>query len=243
MNLEALNARYVTPVTDARAIYNETVRMYAKAPSNTPILPATLRSEAILGVQQQIAFNILQSEVNTSGGNTGIRPTERRLQIADGFMVTDISVMFYNQLTAGTTPGNAILQTWENPAAVAVLPLTVGGFGLNAPSLVEAYNGSLDMTVNTTQYMVGLDMLHFKRIDTAQAGQLVFTASNTSQSYFRPDDAFYHLTPCVNLSGRDTIQFRVNLPDSTDFTLVANNRVVAVLLLRGLKVQNGAQWL
>ena len=47
----------------------------------------------------------------------------------------------------------------------------------------------------------------------------------------------------VNLTGNSTTLFQCNLPDSTDFTLVASNRVIAYLLLRGLSIQNGATYL
>jgi hypothetical protein len=86
-------------------------------------------------------------------------------------------------------------------------------------------------------------MLHFKRVDTAQAGTLVFTASNTAQSYFRGSDAFFEFAPFVNLTGRSSSVFKLTMPDSTDFTLVASNRVIAVLELRGLLIANGADYL
>jgi len=244
MNREAINARKLQPNGDPlRIAYNAALEMFKNAPDNTPILPSTLRSEAVLGVQNSIEWNILANAPNTSGGANTVRSSEKRLAIQDAFIVTDISVMFGNELSAGTTPGSVLLQTWENPAPVAVLPATVGGFGLNAPSLIEAYNGSLNMTVDTVEYLNGLDMLHFKRVDTAQAGTLLFTASTQSQSYFSGDDAFFPITPFVNLTGRSACKFVCNLPDSTSFNLVASNRVIATLLLRGLKVANGAAYL
>lgn len=243
MNNEVANARSLQPNGDAlRIAYNGALRQFRNAPGDTPILPSTLRSEAVLAVQNSIQFNVLQNTPNP-GNNGVVRSSEKRLQLQDAFVVTAISVMFGNELTAGTKPGSVMLQTWENPAAVAVLPLTVGGFGANAPSLIEAYNGTLDMLVDTVQYLSGLDMLHFKRVDTAQAGTLLFTASNQAQSYFDGEGAFFPIAPFVVLAGSSAPLFTVNLPDSTDFTLVASNRVIAVLLLRGLKVANGAAML
>lgn len=223
-----------------RVAYNAALEMYRKAPEDTPILPATLRSEVVLGVQGEVIWNILQNAPNQQGV---IRSSEQRLQLQDGFYITDIAVMFGNELSAGVRPGSVLLQTWENPAAVAVLPATVGGFGANAPSLIEAYNGVLGMTVDTVEYMSGLDMLNFKRVDTAQAGTLLFTASNQAQSYFKPDGAFKTLIPFVNITGRSAAKFRLQLPESTDFTLVAANRVIAVLELRGLRIANGAMYM
>lgn len=243
MNQEVINARHLQPNGDALRIgYNGALRQFRSAPDNTPILPSTLRSEAVLAVQNSIQFNILQNTPNP-GNNGVIRSSEKRLQLQDAFVVTEIAIMFGNELSAGTKPGSVMLQTWENPAAVAVLPLTVGGFGANAPSLIEAYNGTLDILIDTVQYMSGLDLLHFKRVDTAQAGTLLFTASNQAQSYFDGEGAFFKVAPFIVLTGQSAPLFTVNLPDSTDFTLVASNRVIAALLLRGLKVANGASML
>jgi len=243
MNREVLNARKLQPNGDRlRIAYNAALEIFAEAPDNTPILPSTLRSEAVLATQKQIRFQILQNTPNE--GNAGIiRSSEKRLQLQDAFLITDIAVMFGNELTAGVVPGAVMLQTWENPAAVAVLPLTVGGFGANAPSLIEAYNGTMDMIVDTVQYLNGLDMLHFKRVDTAQAGLLWFTASTLAQSYFRSDEVFFPIQPFVLVHGRSAAEWTINLPDSTAFNLVASNRVIAALLLRGLKVANGADYL
>lgn len=241
MNLEALNAKMYPANGDAlRIAYNAAIRNFADAPQNTPILPSTLRSECVLGVQQTVEWNILQNTPNVSGGVNTIRSSERRLHLQDAFYVTALSVMFGNELSAGVRPGSVLLQTWENPAAVAVLPATVGGFGLNAASLIEAYNGRLDMIVDTVQYLNGLDMLHFKRVDTAQAGTTLFTASVQAQSYFHPDGAFFEFAPFVSLTGRSSSTFKLTLPDSSDFTLVASNRVIAVLELRGILIANGA---
>jgi len=243
MNQEAINALHLQADGDQlRIAYNGALRQFRNAPQDTPILPSTLRSEAVLGIQNSVSWNFLQNSPNTSGGANTIRTSEKRLQLDDAFIVSSIAVMFGNELTAGVRPGSVLLQTWENPAAVAVLPATVGGFGANAPSLIEAYNGTLDALVDTVQYLNGMDALHFKRVDTAQAGTLLFTASNQAQSYF-DGGKFFDIAPFMVLTGRTNAVFTLNFPDATDFTLVASNRVIAALLLRGLKVQNGAKYL
>lgn len=243
MNALALNAMKLNPSGDRlRVAYNAAVDKFRGAGQNTPILPGSLRSEVILGTQQQIVFNWTQQSPNP--GNAGvIRSSENRLTLEDAFYITDYAIFFGNELTAGTTPGAVMLQSWENPAAVAVLPATVGGFGLNAAPLIEAYNGTVDFLKDTVQYMRGNDMLRHKRVDTAQAGTLLFTASNQAQSYMLSDECFAEMTPFVNITGRSDATLTVNLPDSTAFTAVAANRVIAVAILRGLRIQNGAKGL
>lgn len=240
-NREILNARKLQPNGDPlRIAYNAALEQFKGAPMDTPILPSTLRSDAVLAIQQSVKWTLTENTRNP-GMNT-VRTTDIRLQQQDAFVIVELCVMFGNELSAGTAPGSVLLQTWENPAAVAVLPLTVGGFGLNAASLIEAYNGRLSMTVDTVVYLNGLDMLHFKRVDTAQAGTLIFTASNQSQSYFA-GGPFFPIAPFAVLTGQSTNLFELLMPESTDFTLVASNRVIASLFARGLLVANGASYL
>ncbi len=243
MNEDAIKARMLQPNGDPyRIAYNGSLKQFRNAPNNTPMFFSSLRSEAVLGVQNTITWNIIANQPNTSAGATTVRSSENRLAQQDAFTVVEWSVMFGNELSAGTKPGSVMLQTWENPATVAVLPATVGGFGANAASLIEAYNSQLSMISGTTQYILGADILGCKRVDTAQAGELVFTASNTAQSYF-DGGKFMPMRPYCVLNGKNGATFTLTLPDNTDFTLVASNRVIAVLMLRGLRVQNGAEML
>ena len=223
-----------------RLAYNAAIDKYMNAPVPVFVLPSTLRSECVLGIQNTVQWSFNANEANTSGGATTVRSSERRLATNDAFMVVGMSVMFGNELSAGTRPGSVLLQTWENPAAVAVLPATVGGFGANAASLIEAYNGTLDWVIQSVQVLKNYDMLHFKRVDTAQAGTLLFTASNQAQSYFLREEVFGPMVPFVNINGKMSSQLQMNIPDSSDFTLVASNRVIAVAELEGILIQNGA---
>lgn len=223
-----------------RLAYNRVVEMYQEAPVPVFALPSTLRSEAVLTTNNSISWNFMQNAPNTSGGVNAVRSSERRLNTNDAFMVTGLSIMFGNELSAGTTPGSVLLQTWENPAAVAVLPATIGGFGANAAALIECYNGTLDMVVQSVQVLKNYDMLHFKRVDTAQAGTLLFTASNQAQSFFHRPEVFGAMTPFINIGGGMSVELTLNLPDATAFTGVPSNRVIAVAELEGILIQNGA---
>lgn len=235
-NREVLNGMKLQPNGDPlRIAYNAALEKFKAAPMDTPILPSTLRSDTVVTIQQSIKWTVTQN--NPNPGQQTVRTTDIRLQQQDAFMITELSVMFGNELSAGTTPGSVLLQTWENPEAVAVLPLTVGGFGANAAALIEAYNGRLSMTVDTVVYLNGLDMLHFKRVDTAQAG-----AGDSDQSYFN-GGKFFPIAPFATLTGQSSNLFELTMPESTDFTGVTDNRVIASLHCRGLLIANGAAYL
>lgn len=228
-NVAGGGGRFLVPVTEDRVLYNEALRAYRSLPDIVP-MQSSLRSEVILGTSKTIEFAIRSDQPNP--GMPSIRSSENRLDLNDGFFVTDISVQVGIELKTSTTPGQLQFQTWPNPATLAN-----GGFGANGAAMWELYNGLLNWQINTVTYGDGVGMDQFLRIDTAQGG------STTTKPFNKPGDAFKRLTPAFNMVGKDKVKFIVALPDSTAFTSEATAQVVAVLMLRGLKIQNGAQYI
>lgn len=194
-------------------------------------LPGYIRSEVALGVQNEISFAIGTNE--QANGQT-ISATENRLNINDAFFITHYSVGFLT-FTAATP-------TTRQRAPIHQFPNTQV-FGLNAPSLQGAYNGKLSLRVDDRMYVDSMDMMRFYNASTAQQGLAVSTAASNN-AYFA--DAWdnvggwaHETDPLVRLNGPGKNIFRVALPDTMDFTLVAGQTVVAVLYLRGWLSQNG----
>lgn len=235
--------RYIYPANIARATYNEILNTYADAPDDLSIQQGIIRSEAVLSVAggtQNILFNVRSDQANPTNA---IRSTERRLDIRDSFVVTSMSVQFGNELIAASLPATLVPQTWPNPETVAAAPLLKGGLGANAPGVMQCYNGVLQMLVNTVQYIDGIDCLNFLEAGQAQMGQLIFTASNQDWNQGKGKDmGFFEITPNMNIWGSDKVQLNLALPDPFTFSAVALNRVVAVLMLRGFKIQGGAAY-
>jgi len=228
---------YVTPVTEERAAYNEVLRMYKGVIDPVAILPSQLRSEVTLATTvNSWQFNVRSDQPNP--GMLSLRSTENRLDINDAFVIIELSIQFGIELIASTTPGTLILQTWANAELQ-----TAGGFGAASPSIEEAYNGVLDMDVNTVKYMQGLDMLGFKYVDVAQAGLNAsvgaYPLGAYTQSSYQGKRAYRSMTPMICLQGGDKTSFTVKLPDASNFGGVATYRVVAALLARGFRIQNG----
>lgn len=198
---------------------------------NATQLPGYIRSEVVLGTQNEISFAIGTNE--QANGQT-IAATENRLNINDAFFVTHYSVGFMTFATA--TPA-------ERPrASIHQFPNTQV-FGLNAPSIQGAYNGKLSLRVDDRVYVDSMDMMRFYNAGTAQQGLAVSTAA-TNNAYFADAwdnvGGFAHETdPLVRLNGPGKNIFRVSLPDTMNFGLVAGQSVVAVLYLRGWLSQNG----
>lgn len=236
------DSKLVYPVTPERALYNEVLNTFADAPDDLAILDGTIRSEAQLSTAlgtQAIILNVRSDQQNPTNA---IRTTEKRLDIRDAFVADRITIMVGDELTASTAPGTTMLQSFPNSLAVAAAATAPGGFGANSPGVREIYNGTLSALINSVQYMQDLDCLNFVYADTAQANELIFTASNTPWGAQRGDNNFKRLTPALNMWGSDKVQFQVNMPDAFTFSAEANHRVVVALIIRGLRVQGGAAY-
>jgi len=226
---------YVTPVTEERAAYNEVVAMYkdayASGQSQIAILKSELRSEVVLGVQNVIEWNLRSDQPNP--GMTGLRTTENRLDINDAFVVRQVSVLF--GIVKDTGPNSQLnLSTWENPL---IFSASV------ADAIRQAYNGNLSMEVNTVRYLDGLGASAFRYVDTAQEGVEVSgpTPGTFQASAWEQNKAWVTMVPQFRVHGSDKTRFSLTIPDTADFTL-ENNNIVATLILRGLKVQNGGTY-
>jgi hypothetical protein len=226
---------YVTPVTEERAAYNEVVAMYkdayASGQSQIAILKSELRSEVVLGTQNVIEWNLRSDQPNP--GMVGLRSTENRLDINDAFVVRQVSVLF--GIVKDTAPNSQInLSTWENPLIFTVAV---------ADAIRQAYNGNLSMEVNTVRYLDGLGASAFRYVDTAQEGVEVSgpTPGTFQASAWEQNKAWVTMVPQFRVHGSDKTRFSLTIPDTADFTLEDNN-IVATLILRGLKVQNGGTY-
>jgi len=194
-------------------------------------LPGYIRSEVILGQQNQVRFPIRTDE--TANGQA-VFATERRLDINDAFYIKHYSVMFYQYVTATAgARARAKLHTFPNLVA----------FGLNAPEVDGAYNGNISLRVDDRVYIDAMDMARFRNVGAAQEGLAVSTAAanNLYQAdAWQQNDAFANETdPLVRLNGPGKNLFTLNFPDQLDFTKVAGSTCVAVLYLRGWQSQNG----
>lgn len=199
--------------------------------ANATQLPGYIRSEVVLGTQNEISFAIGTNE--QANGQT-IFSTENRLNINDAFFITHWAVGFYTYATA-TTGARARARIHQFP--------NTSVFGLNAPEVAGAYNGKLSLRVDDRVYVDGMDMMRFYNAGTAQQGLAVSTAA-TNNAYFA--DAWDNVggfanetDPLVRLNGPGKNIFRIALPDTMNFTQVVGSNVVAVLYLRGWLSQNG----
>ena len=202
---------------------------------NVLAYPGYLRSEALLGIGQSIDFDIL---ANQTQNGQAIGGTENRLQQNDAFYVSSMAVMLYTVAAAGGA-GTAATQAARAAARLQQFPNTTV-FTTNAPAAVGFFNGKLTIKQNEKIFCRDHDLYSLQYADTAQQGQLVFTASNVDQNAFDYSKAFQNvLDPMFRLNGQSNIEANIQLPAQLDFTTVTDVSVYAVLYLKGWRAQNG----
>lgn len=231
---------FITPLTEERAFYNEVIADYQALPAfrdaSNRIIPmrGELRSEVTIGA----ARNTIDWSIRTDQPNptmTRIRSTENRLDPNDAFAVYEWGVFVGIQASPNAGDGHIVLQQFENPQVftTAAAALAVTAF----------YNGTVDAEVNSVKYLDKVGASVCRYVDQAQQGVGYIAAApalnQIQRSSFERGRGFVKMLPKMVFSGNDKVQFTLNLPESETFTQ-ASFELTAVLILRGLKIQNGA---
>lgn len=196
------------------------------------ITQSYLRLEVLLGNTGALQFQILQNQQSQT-------LNERRLAITDSFLITALCIAIYKQ-GAGQAISAVKLRTYPNSNIFA-------GAG-EADALQAIYNGFLTLRVNSTVYIDSLDIYRFYRVGTAQEGLNttvpgagIISAYN-GDDYPRGDYPFYGITPSILVSGATKNEINLQLPDSVNMTAPAGQNNFAVCYMRGLLLQNAAQF-
>jgi len=233
---------FITPLTEERAFYNEVIADYAALAAfrsgQNRIIPTRgeIRSEVILNPAGAVARNTIEWNIRVDQPNPTmprIRDTENRLDTNDAFAVMEWGVFFGAQPAPNAGDGRITLHQFENPL---IFPTAFNAIG-------TAYNGTIDMEVNSVKYLdkVGASVTRF--VDQAQQGVAYIAAgpalNQIQRSTFERGRGFVKMLPKLTFSGQDKVQWQLNMPQAEAFT-EANVEITAVLILRGLKIQNGA---
>lgn len=215
-----------------RAIYNSLLRGYAERGIRPVITQSYLRLEQTLGNSNSVPFQVL-----TNQGN--VQPTEVRLQLTDTFVVTDIG-FFISKLATNAARSSMVLDTFVNPEIYT-------GSG-EAAALQALYNGQLTAGVDRKTYITAWDLLRHYYVPNAQRllAQVGSTnvpagaATSYSRSGFENDQIFKEILPTFNISGNQSLNLAINLPEAVNMA-GTNSINIAVLYLRGFLVQNVTQ--
>jgi len=208
----------------SRAIFEGSLARYAGKPG-VVISQGFLRLEsAILGVQNSIGFAVLKNEMAPNA--TQVNDTELRLDLTDNFIVTEMGLFIVKTAISGKL-GGVELNTFVNSV---LFP------GAEATGMEQIYNANVNLQVNGETIIDKWDTFRHKRVGQAQKG----VAGAVSNQWDNASYGFYPVTPQFSLNGNAKNQLVINLPESAVMTGAPGTFNYAVLVVRGLKIQNGS---
>jgi hypothetical protein len=193
--------------------------------------PGVITTQSYLRFEKSIqgTFNSLSFDVLVNQGAAGT--TERRLQLTDTFTITQLALFIYKAgTTTAVTNGDkakATLFSWPNPN---VFTQTV------ADSLMNVYNGFLQLRVNTEVLIDSLDIMQFYRVHTTQNGAV----ANAQDEWPMINNGFKKIVPTITLNGAAKNEINLFFPESINLAGSAESNYV-VCYCRGFLNQNAAQ--
>lgn len=183
-------------------------------------------SQSYLRLEQQLLttktnylFPVLNNQ--TTGSNS-IRATEFRLNLQDSFFVSEVGVY----ITPAPSATSTALVPYTYPNTVA--------FPTGAASLYTFYCGALQVAVNNSVIITGIDLQRYLMIPQTQA--TAATNSPQTETYGSGElSAQCVVEPNVLIIGSKNTQISITLPGNIA-TLDANT--YAILIFRGVLMQN-----
>jgi hypothetical protein len=173
-----------------------------------------LRSEVALSTS--IANYHIPVLVNDTQ-NGASRTNEKRLNLQDIFICTELSVVFGIGNASNT---KAKLYTYPNATAFT---------GTSDDDLWSLYNGYLNLTINNEQVLPAWDVLrHYFVPQTQQSATLV-------DQWAASSDAFYPVEPGIVMNGAANINFQLTA-NGAPATITADSFICVVQ--RGILCQN-----
>jgi len=156
--------------------------------------------------------------------NGAVRVNEKRLNLQDIFVTSEISVL----IGVGTgTSTKAILYTYPNSTIFTTT---------TAADLWSLYNGYLNLTVNNSQVLPAWDVYRHYFVPQTQGGvgitaQTVFPIDQNDAS----DNAFYPVEPGIVMNGAANINFQLTA-NGAPASILANSFIAVIQ--RGILLQN-----
>jgi hypothetical protein len=180
-----------------------------------------LRSEVALSTS--VANYHLPVLVNDTQ-NGAVRVNEKRLNLQDIFVTSEISVL----IGVGTgTSTKAVLYTYPNST---IFTTTTAG------DLWSLYNGYLNLTVNNAQVLPAWDVYRHYFVPQTQGGvgitaQTIFPIDQNDAS----DNSFYPVEPGIVMNGAANINFQLTA-NGAPASILANSFIAVIQ--RGILLQN-----
>lgn len=191
------------------------VRSLGYSVEHAKLTQSYLRSEVALSTS--IANYHIPVLVNDNQNASGPRVNEKRLNLQDIFITTEIAVL----IGIGTaTDTKAKLYTYPNATAFAAA---------TDDDLWSIYNGYLNLTINNEQVLPAWDVLRHYFVPQTQQ------SASTTDQWAASSDAFYPVEPGIVMNGAANINFQLTA-NGAPATVQANSFIAVVQ--RGILCQN-----
>ena len=191
------------------------VRSLGYSVEHAKLTQSYLRSEVALSTS--IANYHIPVLVNDNQNASGPRVNEKRLNLQDIFVTTEIAVL----IGIGTaTSTKAKLYTYPNATAFT---------SATDDDLWSIYNGYLNLTINNEQILPSWDVLRHYFVPQTQQ------SASTTDQWAAGSDAFYPVEPGIVMNGAANINFQLTANGAP--ATVETNSFIAVIQ-RGILCQN-----
>ena len=214
---------------DARSIYDNAVALMLANDLNITharLTQSFLRTE-ILCATSATQFTV--PLVVTNNSNTTIRQSEKRLNLQDLFVMSEL---FIGTLIAPSATGTTNkLYTYEAPAAFTTANAST--------SLLQLYNGTFQVLNDGINIFPAWDIQRNYKVQRTQQASNVYysgaTPVTTLDSLDGSDDGFVPVEPNLLINGGGNMQATINLAGA--LTAVQANSYF-VVIMRGILAQN-----
>ena len=156
--------------------------------------------------------------------NGAVRVNEKRLNLQDIFVASEISVLIG---VGSSTSTKAALYTYPNGSIFTAS---------TDDDLLSIYNGSLNLTINNSQVLPAWDVYRHYFVPQTQGGvgitaQTVFPIDQNDAS----DNGFYPVEPGIVFNGAANINFQLTA-NGAPASVLANSFICVIQ--RGILLQN-----
>jgi hypothetical protein len=215
MDINSMSARLT--FENANNLLIKTVGM--QAAQNARLTSSYVRAE--VNIQTNLATYQIQTLSNQPNNANVIYNTEKRIQLQDWFIASQIGVFL--GVPASATDGAYKLLTYADP----LIFTTVG----SAAAAMTMYNGYLNLTIDNNVVMPEWDIDRHLVIPQTQAAGAIQGQRNASV------DGYYPCEPNLIFNGAANLDFKLILP-SAIATAQAGGFSRIIVVMRGVKAQN-----
>ena len=191
------------------------VRSLGYSVEHAKLTQSYLRSEVALSTS--IANYHIPVLVNDNQNSTGPRVNEKRLNLQDIFITTELAVVIG---VGSATNTAAKLYTYPNSTVFT---------SATDDNLWSIYNGYLNLTINNEQVLPAWDVLRHYFVPQTQQ------SASTTDQWSASSDAFYPVEPGIVMNGAANINFQLTA-NGAPATVLADSFIAVVQ--RGILCQN-----